>query len=241
MVILVNKEFSNEALASNPSLDLRNVGVAVWSRLLSSCRAQDLRLYHITLKSLDGIEVLSETRELALEWATKIEQLDSVFQLLHLSKLSVYDFPKLRSLAGIEHLHELTELNLSGSRGAISPPLNLTTIEPITRIPTLFSFSLANVRLEDDDITCLANCSKLRHLYLSKHFDRRQFAFLAKRLNPQLETPLTSHITTNQPCKNCGERRYIFRGRRMPILCRTCDKEKFQKLEHEFEQLIHDA
>lgn len=241
MMILVNKEFSDEALANNPSLDLRNVGVAVWSRILRRCRAQDLRLYHITLKSLDGIEALSETKELALEWATKIEQLDAIYHLLQLSKLSVYDFPKLRSLAGIERLNELSELNLSGSRGAINPPLNLSTLEPITRIPNLLSFSLANARLEDDDITCLSKCSKLRHIYLSNNFDRRQFAILAKHLNQQLITPIKSHITTNQPCNKCGERKFIFRGRGMPILCRVCDEERFQKPEQEFDRLTHEA
>ncbi len=241
MMILVNEAFSDEALGDHPSLDLRNIGTVVWPRLLNSCRAHDLRLYHITLKSLDGIEGLGETRELTLEWATKIEQLDPVFRLQYLTKLSVYDFPKLRVLTGIGHLNELIELNLSGSRGAINPPLHLTTIEPVTRIPNLTSFSLANARIDDDDITCLSKCAKLRHLYLSKNFDRGQFAFLARHLNPQLETRITAQVDSSLRCKHCGERKAMFVGRRMPFLCRVCDKAKFERLEREFEKLVYDT
>ncbi|HSS52137.1 MAG TPA: leucine-rich repeat domain-containing protein [Thermoanaerobaculia bacterium] len=241
MMILVNRPFSDEDLAASSELDLRNVEPKVWPRLLSSCRASSLRLYHITLKSLDGIECLGETRDLTLEWATKIESLEPVFPLRGLMRLSIFDFPKLRALTGIEDLGELVELNLSGSRGAIDPPLRLLTIEPVTRIPKLVSFSLTNARLDDDDITCLSRCSKLRHLHLSNQFDRGQFAFLAKHLNAQLETPLTSHVESSSRCERCGGHKAMFVGRRMPFLCPTCDGKKFERLEHEFETSVRTA
>lgn len=241
MMILVNKAFSDEELAKNLALDLRNVEPSVWPRLLSNCRATDLRLYHITLKSLDGIESLGQTKQLTLEWATKIENLDSVFRMSQLSKLSVFDFPKLKVLAGIEQLRELTELNLSGSRGAVDPPLRLATIEPVSRIPNLVSFSLTNTKLDDDDITYLSRCRKLRHLSLSKRFDRRQVAFLAKHLNAQLEEPLAVFSTTHLLCKQCGGTKAIFYGRRMTLLCRICDEKDFEKIEREFETLVRDA
>lgn len=241
MMILVNEPFSDEALGNHPFLDLRNIGTAAWPRLLKNCRAHELSLYHITLKSPDGIESLGETRELTLEWATKIARLDPVFRLSHLTKLSVYDFPKLRALTNVEQLHELTELNLSGSRGAIDPPLRLTTIDPVKRIPNLISFSLGNARIDDDDITCLADCAKLRYLYLSKNFDRSQFAFLAARLNHRLETPITAQVATNLACEHCGCCKAMFFGRRMPFLCPACNEAKFEVLEREFEELINNA
>lgn len=238
MMILVNNPFSDIDIEESSELDLRNIGAANWPRLLSCCRAKNLRLYHITLKSLDGIENLAETKELTMEWATKIEKLDPIFRLQNLSKLSVFDFPKLRELSGIENLNKLCELNLSGSRGAIDPPLRLATIDPVTRIPNLVSLSLANARLEDDDITCLSRCRNLRNLHLSKNFDRGQYAFLAKHLNGQLDSPLTAHITSGIRCDHCGSDKAMFIGRRMPLLCRKCDARKFSKLEQEFENLV---
>jgi hypothetical protein len=240
-MILLDRPYSDAELARSPSLDLRNVTPSGWKNVLSTCRAQDLRLYHITLRSLEGIERLGETRELALEWATKIESLAPVFGLSHLTKLAVFDFPKLRVISGIEGLSELTEVSLSGSRGAVDPPLRLATIEPLTRIPNLASFTLANAKLEDDDITSLARCAKLRRLQLSNQFDRGQFAFLASRLNAQLETPITSYTETNLRCEHCNSKKVMFAGRRMPFLCRACDRPKFERLVGEFEAMVRDA
>jgi len=231
-MLLLDRPFSEQQLANSDELDLRNIGIKVWPTLVSKCQARDLRLYHITLLSLAGIEALRSVRRLALEWVTKIVDLRPVFRLVDLASLSIYDFPKLRELNGIEGLSDLTELNLSGSRGAISPPLRLASIEPVSRISGLTKFSLANAKLDDDDITCLARCSRLRHLQLSNQFEREQVAFLAKRLNAQLAEPLTAYFDTRLACEQCSGKKSMFVGRRMPILCSTCDTSRFERHTH---------
>ena len=240
-MILLNKDFSDEQLSAATTADLRNVGKAVWQRLLTNCKANDLRLYHITLESLEGINALTKTERLALEWANKVERLDPVFQMSNLSALSVFDFPKLRDLTGIELLGKLTELNLSGNRGALTPPLHLTSIRPISRISNLASFSLGNAKLDDDDITPLAECAKLRQLKLSNQFDRKQCAYLAKRLNHQLENPIQSHWESQILCRKCNGRITRFTGRKMPSLCQVCDADRFIKAQQEFEALVREA
>ena len=147
----------------------------------------------------------------------------------------------MRSLSGIEALSALTELNLSGSRASLDPPLRLATIEPLTRIPNLTSLSLTNTRLEDDDITSLARCSKLRRLELSMRWDRQQFAFLAGRLNAQLETPLVSHMQSGLRCKRCDSEKFMFVGHPVVTLCRDCDRRRFDKLVDDFEATIRNA
>jgi len=54
---------------------LRNVSAGVWPRVISHCKARDVRLYHITLQSLDGTQRLSAAEKLTLEWANKIADL----------------------------------------------------------------------------------------------------------------------------------------------------------------------
>ena len=164
---------ADKELGATSPLEVCNVTTDEWEGILPSCHVEELRLYHITLKSLDGIETLVETRDLTLEWATKIESLAPVFRMRDLTKLSVFDFPRVRSLSGIKALSNITELNLSGNRASLKPPLRLTTIEPVTRIPNLMSLSLTNARLEDDDITPLACCTKLRRLHLSLRFEKK--------------------------------------------------------------------
>jgi Leucine-rich repeat (LRR) protein len=231
---------NKESGAASP-LDVRNVTTAEWDDVLPLCHVEELRLYHITLKSLDGMERLVETRNLTLEWATKIESLAPVFRMHGLTMLSIFDFPRLRSLSGIEALSNLTELSLSGSRASLNPPLRLTTIEPVKRIPNLISLSLTNARLADDDITPLAGCTRLRRLHLSMRFDRKQLAFLANRLNAQLETPIASHMESGLRCDQCDREKFMFAGHRMPILCRDCDRRRFDKLVDEFEAMVRDA
>jgi len=241
LMMLLNHPFADEDLRDAEVADLRNIGKGAWPRILSNCHAKDLRLYHLTLESLDGIDRLTGTEKLTLEWATRVERLDPLFRMKGLSSLSVFDFPKLRDLSGIEALANLTELHLSGNRGSLSPPLRLASIKPVARLANLRSFSLVNARLEDDDITPLAELQELRHLQLANQFDRRQFAYLAKRLNGRLEEPLRSHVESSLQCEKCKGSKFMLTGRRMPLLCRACDSQRFQKLEREFEALVREA
>ena len=240
-MLLLDKEFTNEQLSETIQPDSRNISALVWERVTSYCQAKQLRLYHIKLKDLDGIQRLIKTTHLTLDWATKIECLAPVFQMNQLKYLSVTDFSKLSDISGINSLNSLTELKLSGNQGSLSPKLRLASIAPVVNINNLESFELANASLDDDDITPLASCSKLRHLHLSNQFDRKQVAFLARRLNHQLEEPLTSNINVRIPCTKCGAKKYMFIGRRMPCLCKLCDAVRFEKLDCEFAELIDKA
>ena len=114
-MLLLDRPFEEAQLGANAELDLRNIAPKVWPVLLSECCSTDLRLYHITLPSLEGIERLASVRRLTLEWATRISDIAPVYKLRHLVSLSIFDFAKLRHLDGIESLTELEELNLSGS------------------------------------------------------------------------------------------------------------------------------
>lgn len=240
-MILMNHEFTDEQLADVTEADFRNIDASAWARLLRHCKATELRLYHITTSSLEGIATLSSATDLCLEWATKVVSIEPVFAMNNLRRLSIFDFSKLRQIVGIERLENLGELNLSGSRGSLTPRLKLESIKPVTRLPSLTSFELANAELDDDDITPLAECVSLRRLSLANRFDRRQFAYLAKRLNAQLETPIVSHVDTRLPCPKCGGTKTMFTGRRMPFLCRVCDAKRFASLAAEFDRLFETA
>jgi len=241
-MLLLDREFSDTQLhALSSEADLRNIGKNVWPRVLSHCRADELRLYHITLPSLDGIERLTSTRKLNLEWATKIDEVSPVFRMTNLTSLSIFDFPKLKNLSGIEALTKLLEFQLSGSRGATTPALRLTSIKPVVELPNLVSFSLQNAKIDDDDVTCLADCKTLRSLILSNQFEKGQIAYLAKRLNSQLEKPLSSRFESSSFCASCGKPKHMFVGRKMPILCSGCDAARFQKLDEEFDRLVQQA
>ncbi len=241
MILCLDRQFHEQQLSEADDLDLRNVSAKVWPTVLSKCTAVDLRLYNLKLPSLEGIDKLANVRRLKLEWATKVDTLAPVFKLDGLTYLAVRDFPNLRQLDGVEALSELTELCLSGNLGGGSSPLRLNSVEAVSRIPKLTTLSIAHVKLEVDDISSLARCAHLRHLSLTNQFDRAQVAFLASRLNEQLVRPLTAYVKTHLPCAKCNGVKYMFTGRRMPFLCATCDSTRFEKLTHQFQQLMADA
>lgn len=240
MILCLDRQFPEQELAEGDELDLRNVSAKTWPTVLSRCTAIELRLYNLKLPSLEGIDKLTSTRRLKLEWATRIEALEPVFKLRGLTHLAIEDFPKLRRLDGIEGLSELTELRLSGNLGGGSP-LRLNSIEPVSRISKLTKLSVANAKLEVDDITSLARCKHLRHLSLTNQFDRTQVAFLASRLNEQLVDPLTAYVKTPLRCVECNSLKSMFTGRKMPFLCPACDAPRFEKLTRQFEQMMVDA
>ena len=71
--------------------------------------------------------------------------------------------------------------------------------------------------------------------------ERSQVASLAKQMNHRLVAPISAGFKTNLECEKCRGRKFMFAGRRMPILCRSCGAARYEKLFSEFECLVRDA
>jgi hypothetical protein len=237
LMVLMDRQFERACLSRETALDLRNIDEAGWKLVLSECTAIDLRMYHLTAESLVGINGLRRTVRLAIEWAPKISSLSPVFRMGWLQRLYISDARSIRNIEGIEALQNLTDLHLSGNLGSLHPPLHLASIKPIARLRNLEKPELLNLKLEDDDVACIASLTSLKDLSIYHRFERKQLAFLAKRLNPQLKAPIAAYIETHVPCSECGTPLCVFTGRRMPILCRACNPSKFENLAREFEKL----
>lgn len=236
VIALMDRDYSRENLREEGALELRNIKDAVWETILSTCRASELHLYHVMLRLLVGIERLRNTSRLSLEWANRITGLAPVFQMPWLEYLFVINVSLLRNIEGIEALQNLISLHLSGDPDGLNPPLRLASIKPIAKLSRLEELTLENIRL-DDEISFIASFPRLRELNLATRFERKQCAYLAKRLNAQLDQPTRASTVTNISCRNCGNPLFAFRGRRMPILCKDCDDKRFDKLTQEFEIL----
>jgi hypothetical protein len=237
VMMMMDGKFSLETLSTEDSLDLRAIGDKGWKAITESCTAADLKLYYLKIRSLAGIERLRRTIKLHVEYANKVEDISPLFAMHWLESLTVYDFRLIRRLDGIEALEGLKELQLSGNRGSMNPPLKLESVRPIASLKNLEKLEITNIRLEDRDISFIASAfPRLRSLRLSgMEFERAQLAYLAKRLNPQLDEPqVGSWEMKATPCK-CGQNFHVFMGRRMGKLCPACDEKKFKKLVEEFE------
>jgi hypothetical protein len=240
VMIYMEEKFSLETLSTEQSLDLRAIGDKAWKAIVESCTATELKLYYLKIRSLAGIERLRRTVKLHVEYANKVEDISPLFAMPWLESLTVYDFPRIRRLDGIEALGGLKKLQLSGNRGSGDPPLKLESVRPIASLRNLEELEIVNLRLEDRDISFIATAfPKLRSLRLSgKEFERAQLAYLAKRLNAQLDEPIEGSWVMDYAFCKCGSKYQLFMGRRMGMLCPVCQERKYKKLTEEWERMI---
>jgi len=237
VIVMMDGKFSPEDLTSHGALDLRAIGDKGWRAIVESCTASELRLYYLKVRSLAGVDRLRQTVNLSIEWANRVEDISPLFSMSWLRSLTLYDLPRIRRLDGIEALAGLQELHLSGNRGSLNPPLKLDSVRPIATLENLERLEIVNLRLEDNDISFISSAfPKLRSLRLSgKTFERAQLAYLAKRLNAQLEDPILGNWEMKAARCKCGRNFHLFMGRRMGMLCPACHAKKFDKLIKEFE------
>ncbi len=242
-MMMMDEKFSLETLSTELSLDLRAIGDKGWKAIVESCTAPELKLYYLKIQSLDGAERLRRTVKLHVEYANKVEDISPLFAMHWLESLTVYDLPRITRLNGIEALDNLRELQLSGNRGSLKPPLTLESVRPVARLRNLQALEITNLRLEDRDISFIASSfPMLRSLRLSgKEFERAQFAYLAKRLNAQLDEPIVGSWVMNYAFCKCGSKYQLFTGRRMGMLCPVCNEKKFKKLTEDWERMIQEA
>ena len=233
-MVLMDRSYDSSLLSGGEPLDLRNIDAGAFRAILERCRSERLRMYHMTIADLSGIEALRSVSDLALEWAPKVTSIAPVLAMKWLHRLTLVDLPKIRDFEGLGALANLRQLEASGG---VWRPLRIASISPISGLNSLEHLTLQQIRIEDDNISKLADLKGLRRLVLSNQFERAQVAYLAKRLNPQLEAPLTAHVETNLACERCGSVKFMFTGRRMPFLCRACDFARFEKLTQEFATL----
>lgn len=236
VLMMMDGTFSLETLSAEDSLDLRAIGDKAWKAIVESCTASELRLYYLKIRSLVGVERLRRTIKLHIEYANKVEDISPLFAMPWLESLTLYDLPRVRRIDGIEALEDLRELQLSGNRGSMDPPLNLESVRPIAGLRNLEKLEIVNLRLEDRDISFIATAfQRLRSLRLSgKEFDRTQLAYLAKRLNPQLDEPILGSWEMKAAHCKCGQNLHLFMGRRMGMLCPVCQEKRFKRLTEEF-------
>ena len=136
-IVLMVRPYAPESIRETGGLDLRNIKESEWRTIVSSCKSASLRLYHIMVESLEGIERLDTTSSLSIEWANKVSELSPVFKMVWLKNLFVSDFPVLASIDGIEALEHLTTLHVSGNLGSLHPPLRLVSLQPIAKLSNL--------------------------------------------------------------------------------------------------------
>jgi hypothetical protein len=234
MKILLDKPFSLSDIENSDELDIRNVSTKNFHVVLKAKQCINLSLYNLQIIDLAGIDQLPAVRHLKINWATKIKGIEEINGVPNLETLELIDLPKLRSIEPLIQLKKLRELKIGGG---IWKPISLESLGPLGKM-RLQKVSITNIRLDDDSVKVLAQVQGLSELDVSNQFPREQYSYLAAKLNQQLKTKIQAFRASPVQCPTCKENKFMFMGRRMPFLCRTCEKEKFDRHRAAFDEEV---
>lgn len=234
-VVLCDKNSLDIIAETAVPLDLRNVNTQALARVAADYRPDTLRLYHITADSLDKLGNMGHLKRLEMNWITKIADFSPLARLSALEELTIEDAPRLADLGFLAETRVST-LKISG--GGAGKPLRLKTVAPLAAMPALQSLTLLNLKIEDDDITCLARASGLTSLAIANMFPMEQFAFLAARLNSRLVEPIPVTVESSIGCETCGAAKVMLTGKGRPLLCPRCDSKKLETFIERFQALV---
>ena len=127
------------------------------------------------LRELPGAQKL---RHLRIGSSSKLEGIEELSQMRNLTKLSLEQFNKIDDFTPISHLTQLEGLGIDGSMWTRQ---RLRSLNPLARLTELRHLTLTNTQAADKSFDPLLGLHKLERFYCSWNYPEAEFAKL-KRL-----------------------------------------------------------
>lgn len=216
---------------------------ALWSNpaspeLFRVCaQAPALRAVYVChFKRLSEVPIAGAPRleHLMLSWAPQLVDLGFLAELPALRTIYLEDMKRI-DLTTLPHLPDVTGLHLGGGMWS---PLEVDSLEPLTRLPRLRYLRLSNVRPSDGQLRPLRGLRELREIYLPNFFELEEVARLAGTFPNAVSNTLTPvfglregalPVSATHLCPKCGGMREMMTGKPASLLCPVCDASKYQR------------
>ena len=194
-----------------------------------------------------------------------VQKLPAKFKLPRLHRLALINLGKLKSLEGLQSLSSLKNLRVTNAKLLLDySPIgalrklerleicgeqyydkiksdSLDWIEALTELRDVFmTFSAVNA----GSGRALTGLKKLEKLFLnSKALSREEFAYLAGTMTKtECERFAGYVVLSGAKCRKCNKDYYVsMTGRGGGMLCPSCDRVKFTKLQTSFEAAVKAA
>lgn len=192
----------------------------------------EAKIWHCNYHSLAKLSTLENLEVLKIAGFPD-DNLDCLSGLQNLQELQILHLPNVTNLDPLARLHKLKTLELSTLPGWDASGQN-TVVEsfaPLAALKELENLVLASVVPEDENITVLSACKKLRWFRSGNHYPVEQLAGLKAAL-PKLEG---SFLTPLVPlprafCKQCGEQKVMLSGVvKYALKCPNCNAERVRE------------
>lgn len=193
-------------------------------------------------QTLTVVSSLPELRELVV-YEYRERDLTAVARATALESLAVWYAPRLRSLAGVEHLRGLRELIVGDVRGPLPldevaslasletmsmeggmwRPLAVPSLQPLASLERVERLRIASIKVEDQSLAPLRGLSRVRDVFIANQFPLEEFARLAAAWPEVKSESLHPVRPAGIECGKCrGKRTVLLTGGR-GLKCDTCD------------------
>jgi len=185
------------------------------------------------LRKLRGLKILR------LEACTRVTSFDDLGQLVSLRGLALTHFANVHDLGPLSGLRQLTALAVSGSMWT---RMRVASFAPLASLKQLELLHLTNIKAEDESLTPLGTLTGLKHLDLANFYPSKEFAVLSQNLK-STECSWFKPFTEVgfAKCERCGGKKAMLTGKRKPIICPRCQRDKFERHLREWTEAIRHA
>jgi hypothetical protein len=188
------------------------------------------------LKEFGVLSGLASLEVLSIGGCTKVESLASLSPFRHVRGLRVEHFPKVHSLNPLSEFDSVEALAVAGGMWT---RMIVESLAPLAGLTKLQYLHLTNLKARDESLEPLSALTDLRNLDLANFYSIEEFAKLSARLKKTACTwfsPTTPIASIS--CRLCGGQSMVMlTGKRMPMLCTSCDKERVRRHEELFKNL----
>lgn len=198
------------------------------------CEMKSLKGLYIKwsgIKSIENIANAKALKYLHIGSSPSLSPLEPLSQLPNLEWLELENIKACSDLSFTQHLTKLKGLSIAGDGNSVKY-LKAKTLEPLTKLQSLYWLSLGTFLVEQDGLLPLAKLGKLKYLSISNKYKMEEIAALAGA-RPDIECDLfepVSGIYDFLSCKKCGEKNMVLpTGKGKPWMCTICDVKKIEK------------
>lgn len=225
---------SLERLSSLKNLKSLSVYTLNQQQFETICRhanPEKIKLYELRANNLAPLTLLTDIKEIELDWNTKATTLWDLSGNPALHKLSINDFSKLSDISYLQNARNITELSLTGG---IWNKLKLHSLSPLKSLDSLNKLTLANLSLEQGGLEPITHLHNLKELTVSNQFPTEEYA----RLSVALPNTKCQYFAPYVTVKGIYSDKDIMPvGKGKPWLNSTKDKAKLEKLTANFAAL----
>ncbi len=207
------------------------VNQASFELLARFLRSEIIHFYEMRVADLAALTSFTGLRQLALCWNTKLEDISVLAAIEHLEVLVLSDTPKVHDLAPLAQCSLLSALEFSGGIQSKNYAESLT---PLAQMPSLEDLVLANLKVETGGLRPLADCKRLRNLWVSNQFPTEDYAFLSVKLPNVQCNMFQPFVPLSQPV---GGKDAMIVGKGRGFLNSREDAVKIEKYKLKFAEL----